>query len=251
MKFIKSNLFFILLLSVSFLTLTSCEEDNSTKTSLNYVSFEDSAKSVSFLPGENGVAEILVYAASKSGSDRSFTVVVNEEATTMSSEYYSVPSTVTIPANTNVGTLAINVTANDLGSGQKIVLSLVEEGGVYTGGSITLNVFETCNRNLVRINLTFDDYAEENWWELYDAAGNLLANTVEGDYAGQVSASLDVCLDSGEYHFVIYDAYGDGFCCAYGNGSYVLTLIGEDGTNTVLVEGAEFGAEEISTFTLP
>ena len=46
-----------------------------------------------------------------------------------------------------------------------------------------------------------------------------------------------LCMPDGCYDFAIYDAYGDGICCAYGNGRYELT----DSLGVLLAEGAEFG----------
>ncbi|MDG2440598.1 MAG: T9SS type A sorting domain-containing protein, partial [Crocinitomicaceae bacterium] len=45
------------------------------------------------------------------------------------------------------------------------------------------------------------------------------------------------------YEFIINDAYGDGICCAYGNGSYTIV----SGGNTLLT-GGEFGDTESRLF---
>ena len=46
-----------------------------------------------------------------------------------------------------------------------------------------------------------------------------------------------------QYQFTIFDVYSDGICCAYGEGSYSVTLNGE-----VVASGGDFGASETSTF---
>merc|ERR1712176_484685 len=41
------------------------------------------------------------------------------------------------------------------------------------------------------------------------------------------------------------DAYGDGICCSYGNGGYIIKV---DGTE--VVNGGDFGESKIETFTV-
>ncbi len=50
-------------------------------------------------------------------------------------------------------------------------------------------------------------------------------------------------LADGCYTFTIYDAYSDGICCAYGNGSYTL-----DCTVINYASGGSFGASESTQF---
>ena len=51
-------------------------------------------------------------------------------------------------------------------------------------------------------------------------------------------------MPDGCYDFTIYDSYGDGICCSYGLGNYILTEV--DGT--VLASGGAFGSQEITNF---
>merc|ERR1712176_1397587 len=53
------------------------------------------------------------------------------------------------------------------------------------------------------------------------------------------------CLASDEYTFTITDAYGDGICCSYGNGGYIIKV---DGTE--VVNGGDFGDSKTETFTV-
>ena len=48
----------------------------------------------------------------------------------------------------------------------------------------------------------------------------------------------DTCLDGGVlYEFDITDSYGDGMCCAYGEGSFTILIDGD-----ILATGGDFGA---------
>jgi len=62
--------------------------------------------------------------------------------------------------------------------------------------------------------------------------------------AGGTSISESVCLAPGCYNFVIFDDYGDGLCCAYGNGSYSVS----DATGTSLAAGGSFTNSETTNF---
>lgn len=61
-----------------------------------------------------------------------------------------------------------------------------------------------------------DQYPNETTWEIRDGGGNILASGInaQGD---TVCVPSSACLS-----FTIFDSYGDGICCGYGNGSYSL-----------------------------
>lgn len=104
----------------------------------------------------------------------------------------------------------------------------------------------------VHLALTTDNYCEETDWEFKDSSNNVLYSggnyTQNTDDNTLFEYSFDV--DPEEcYSFVITDAYGDGICCDFGNGSYILTT--DD--DTVIFSGGDFSDEEtiqISTFAL-
>ncbi|WP_223034610.1 M43 family zinc metalloprotease [Hanstruepera marina] len=95
----------------------------------------------------------------------------------------------------------------------------------------------------VHLELTTDNYCEETTWEFRDVDGNVLYNG--GPYAqnaeDNTTFNYDFDVTPGEcYSFIIFDAYGDGICCGFGNGSYELTT--DD--DTVIFSGGEFGSDE-------
>ncbi|GGW56762.1 putative secreted protein (Por secretion system target) [Winogradskyella epiphytica] len=110
------------------------------------------------------------------------------------------------------------------------------------GGSGT-----TCSN--VSLSITFDNYPEETAWSVKDASGTTVASG--GTYGSQPDGStlnIDLgCLDTGCYDFVITDAYGDGICCSYGNGSYTLT---NSDTGVTLASGAQFTSSQTINFCL-
>lgn len=100
----------------------------------------------------------------------------------------------------------------------------------------------------ITLTIVLDNYPEETSWTITDGGGATVASG--GTYGSQPDGStvtVNLCLDEGCYDFTINDAYGDGICCAYGNGSYNLT---EDGTGTSLASGGSFGSSETTNFCL-
>lgn len=88
----------------------------------------------------------------------------------------------------------------------------------------------------IRLDLTTDDFGNETSWAVIEPETQ---DTLYkgGPYLNNQTLSETFCLDEGAYDFVISDSRGDGICCTYGQGSYMLTnLI----TQNVLQEGGEF-----------
>merc|ERR1711933_331989 len=54
-----------------------------------------------------------------------------------------------------------------------------------------------------------------------------------------------MCLEPDVYTFTITDSYGDGICCSYGNGGYVIKVV-----TTEVASGGDFGSIETKTFTV-
>ncbi|WP_025743800.1 fibronectin type III domain-containing protein [Aquimarina pacifica] len=105
------------------------------------------------------------------------------------------------------------------------------------------SVIEECSDVNLTINL--DNYPEETSWTITNneqivASGGTYPNQPDGS-----TVVITECLDPGIYTFTLYDSYGDGICCGYGNGSYTLSSNG-----TTLISGGVFGSSESTTFTI-
>jgi hypothetical protein len=101
----------------------------------------------------------------------------------------------------------------------------------------------------VSLSITFDNYPEETSWQITNSGGSVVASG--GTYASQADGStLNIavgCLDDGCYDFTITDAYGDGICCAFGNGSFTLT---NSASGATLASGGSFTTSETTNFCL-
>jgi hypothetical protein len=94
----------------------------------------------------------------------------------------------------------------------------------------------------VTINILTDNYPGETTWTLTDAAGISVASG--GPYVTPATVeTATVCVGDGCYTFTILDSWGDGVCCAFGAGSYDLTVNG-----AILATGGQFLASEVTQF---
>lgn len=98
--------------------------------------------------------------------------------------------------------------------------------------------------NSITLTLKTDDYAEETSWEFIDEDGNVIQESqpnLENDtvYTETFEVNPDSC-----YSFIIYDSYGDGICCSYGEGYYKL----ETDSEVLIYEGGEYGPNEETNF---
>jgi PKD repeat protein len=121
-------------------------------------------------------------------------------------------------------------------------------GCMYTSyDTVVINGGTPCNLNEVTLEINFDNYAYETSWDLRDAQGTIVANGA-GYTPNQNGSTLTqtFCLPTACYVFNIYDSYGDGLCCLYGQGDYSLT----DAAGTILAAGAAFGYTDTKTICL-
>jgi hypothetical protein len=235
---------FLFLLSFSLAMIHSCEDGIPGTEDLNYVTFEAPVVDLGVDIGGSNEREVKIYTTMVTGSDRTFKIKVIPESTTASEEAYSIPSTVTVPANTNSGVIKVNLNDVNIGDGKKIGLDIEPEEGLFKGRTTTLNISRICNQNDVRLNLVFDGYASECTWNLKDNAGEIIASG--GPYKdGDKTASAKFCLEDGTYTFTIFDQYGDGLSYPT-NGS---ATVSKGTTQLVYIEG-DFGDSESVTFSV-
>ncbi len=93
--------------------------------------------------------------------------------------------------------------------------------------------------NILNIELVTDNYGSETSWDVRDGNGTVIGSG--NGYGNATTYNEQVNITNVDcYTFNIYDSYGDGICCGYGNGSYTL----RDGSNNTLATGGEFSDEE-------
>jgi hypothetical protein len=96
-----------------------------------------------------------------------------------------------------------------------------------------------CAQNAVTLTLNLDNFASETSWTLTNSAGTVVYSG--NNYTVNGSTVIEnFCLPTGCYDFNIYYSWGDGICCAWGQGSYMLT----DVNGNVLANGGAFARSE-------
>ncbi len=118
-------------------------------------------------------------------------------------------------------------------------IALTTTGG-GTGGS-------DCATGDLSLSITFDNYPEETSWTITNAAGSVVAseNYSSANPDGSTVNETISSLANGTYTFTISDAFGDGICCRFGNGSYTLSS-----SAGAIVSGGEFTDSEATEFCI-
>lgn len=98
----------------------------------------------------------------------------------------------------------------------------------------------------VRLTITFDNYPEETSWEITNSSNQVVH--AGGNYGNQSDGStitLNRSLAPGCYTLTFRDSYGDGMCCAYGNGSFRFTNLA---TGNTITSGGAFNSVDSKNF---
>ncbi|OAV44751.1 M12 family metallo-peptidase [Lewinella sp. 4G2] len=144
--------------------------------------------------------------------------------------------------NLGFGTQPGNLMRNRAYNGSCLTSCSTGGGGGNGGGGGGNGGGDACTDTEGSITIITDYYPGETTWELTDASGNTVASG--GPYSSRnTTYTEDLCLPDGCYDFVINDSYGDGICCAYGNGSYTINVDGTD-----VATGGNFGRTATENF---
>jgi hypothetical protein len=142
----KRNAFFILLI-LSVFWSTSCNDQIAGTEFINYAAFDTNVPTIIVIKGTSTDTDINVYATQSSGVDRDFDVEVVAASTTANAESYTVPATITIPANSTKGTMTVTASDNNLGEAMvtlTLKISSIDEDIIIGTNAITLKVQKFC-----------------------------------------------------------------------------------------------------------
>ncbi|OZV67111.1 hypothetical protein [Winogradskyella aurantia] len=253
----KENKLKLFILLFSLFAVVGCEEDL-----IEYRGGQPTAYSFARTSQTVGVCNptvpINVEATIASNQERTVQVSVNDELTTaLASEYTLGGTSAVISAGDFVGSIDITVdfAAIPVGESRVVVLDLVipQDGTLNTRGTTTIAFSSACTLNEATLDFVFDSYPQEFAWQLYDedTGAFITGDTGFGNYAGADGFSTTLCLPDGNYLLRLLDSFGDGFCCAYGNGSATVTANDCDGDTELASVGSEFtGGELFVPFSL-
>jgi len=176
----------------------------------------------------------------------SATITVTQGGTTVSTGTYSGNL-----ATYGVATVNCTPIANFTGGALAVTVTATGDA-VVANNSVNANIASAVNAasQVVTVDITTDQYASETSWKIKNPSGTVVASGggswTDLGAAGttarpQATANLqpNTC-----YTFEILDSYGDGICCAYGNGVYTV----KDATGAILATGGEFADIEVKSF---
>lgn len=120
-----------------------------------------------------------------------------------------------------------------------------DESGVDCGGPDCAPCSGCNNGSNLTLTIKFDNYPQETTWNIVSAGGSTVASG--GPYPRNrrnKTINISIPLALGDYTFNMFDSYGDGICCSYGNGFYTLS----DNLGNTLASGGQFGSSESTPF---
>ena len=204
-------------------SLFNCE-DTLEPSALDYIAFGTDKYSTGVDPGGATTFDIPVYTAKVYGAATTFNVTVDGAKAAAGS--YDVPASVSIAAGSNEGVLTVSLSDVNLGIGiNEITINFKDEAGSYHGESTTLAYVQNCTEIIATLDLSFDRWGSEVYWEIRDALDGIVVSTGGYPDTGPGTTTTDsvaITLCAGRsYTFLALDAYGDGW-----GGDYTLTIGG-------------------------
>lgn len=124
----------------------------------------------------------------------------------------------------------------DLAPGTKCCIDPDDYGSI-----IQQHVAMECPCLPFTVNIEPDNYPEETSWMLTNLCTD--KEVAAENIRGPAEYDYEECLPPGAYEFTIRDSFGDGICCSYGTGSYVVTYGGDE-----VASGGDFGSFETTPF---
>ena len=94
----------------------------------------------------------------------------------------------------------------------------------------------------VSVIITSDKYPGDISYDIKDTTDTTI---MSGNGFGEGTRTDTQCFANGDYTFTIYDSYGDGLCCSYGNGGYIVTV-----NDVEVASGAEYTDKDVKDFSV-
>ncbi|MGB0427955.1 MAG: PEP/pyruvate-binding domain-containing protein, partial [Flavobacteriales bacterium] len=118
--------------------------------------------------------------------------------------------------------------------------------GDLTNNSATATTTLDSDHDIITLIINADNYPGETSWELYDEGANQIVAGGDLPVGAGLTYTEDICLDyTSCFSLSVYDSYGDGICCAYGIGDFLmLNALGD----TIVMNDGEFTYEAQEVF---
>lgn len=149
------------------------------------------------------------------------------------------------------GKTTVTLPAVNMTSGQKSITARSKNpNGKPDSNPSNDQVTTTVNisgANQYTLTIKPDDYGADISWKVKDSQGNTVAQGGGYPDFNRTVIRETFCLPQGCYKLIMYDSYGDGICCDYGNGWYELT----DASGEIILDSdGYYGYRETQSFCL-
>jgi hypothetical protein len=105
-----------------------------------------------------------------------------------------------------------------------------------TNNSATISTDLDSNYDIITLVINADNYPEETSWKLLDETNHIVATGALDDDTEVFTE--DICVDYNScFSLYVYDSYGDGICCGFGFGDF---LVLDSSGNIILSNSGEF-----------
>jgi hypothetical protein len=105
-----------------------------------------------------------------------------------------------------------------------------------TNNSATISTDLDSNYDIITLVINADNYPEETSWKLLDETNQIVAVGALDDDTEVFTE--DICVDYNScFSLYVYDSYGDGICCGFGFGDF---LVLDSSGNIILSNSGEF-----------
>ncbi len=148
--------------------------------------------------------------------------------------------------STNIGTVTgttANITGLAANTAYTFTVKAKDAAGNVSPSSNAVNVTTLGDNPQLVLSITFDNYPEETSWRIFKGSTIVASGGTYGSQPDGSTLNIPLTLSPDCYKLTFYDAYGDGMCCSYGNGSYTLKQ-----GSTVLVSGGTFRSSQSTNF---
>lgn len=147
------------------------------------------------------------------------------------------------------GSVEIIIDANLQPTNNTITLNLLSVNGQLDGNQSNNTAATTTSLDsdydVVTLIILADNYPGETSWEIVDSQTDQVVASGGVNGAGQVFTE-DICLNYAScFTLSVYDSYGDGICCGFGQGDF--QLLDATGTQIIYNDG-DFGHEAHEVF---
>ena len=175
-------------------------------------------------------------------NDVEIEVVVNGMAVDTINATVDVPfqeqELVAIIIDNNLQQINNNITLNLLNVNNQL-------DGDLTNNSATTTTNLDSDYDIITFIINADLYPDETSWEVYDEGENKTIASGSLQSGTQVF-SEDICLNYGScFSLYVYDSFGDGICCSFGYGDFLVLNASGD---TIVTNDGEFDSEAQEVF---